>query len=240
MGLPSVVSFFINLLPSLLRITIHRTRHSSTLLNLVSSMSFLKFLVPNVPRSVLRQAGLGSRRQTIATKPSWPPTRIRFNSTQPHLPKPNNSLTGRLKDLSKRYGRAAIVVYLGISAIDFAIAFAAVHSLGAQRIGAYEDKFFRIVKDWTGYKKTTVNQVQQASEEVVQDTASQAKDTAGIGKGSLWTEAVIAYGIHKALFIFIRIPITVAITPPIVKALVRRGWKIGPAAAAAQATKSIK
>lgn len=87
------------------------------------------------------------------------------------------------------------------------------------------------MKAWTGYKKTTVNQVQQASQDVVQDTADQAHQATGrVVKASLWTEAVIAYGIHKALFIFIRVPITVAVTPAIVKGLVKRGWKIGPAA----------
>lgn len=195
-------------------------------------MSFLRCLMPSVPRSVLRYTSICNHRQ-ILTKTLRNSRQIRFNSTAATTPgKPDTSLSGKLKQLSKKYGRAAIVVYLGISAIDFGIAFAAVHSLGAKRIGAYEDKFFRVVEDWTGYKKTTVNQVEQASENgAVQDdtTSPQTAAAAGVGKGSIWTEAAIAYGIHKALFIFIRIPITVAITPSIVKALVRRGWKIGPA-----------
>lgn len=166
------------------------------------------------------------------------PKQIRFNSTQPPT-KPDTSLTGRMKDLSKKYGRAAILVYLGISLIDFGVAFAAVHALGTDRIGSYEDALFRTIKDWTGYKKKTVNQVQQATEDVVQDTASQAQEASGTGKASLWTEVVIAYGIHKALFIFIRIPVTVAITPAIVKGLVKRGWKIGPAAASAAKPKTV-
>ncbi|CCG80620.1 putative Peptide alpha-N-acetyltransferase Nat2 [Taphrina deformans PYCC 5710] len=155
---------------------------------------------------------------------------VRFNSSNLST-KPDNSLTGKIKELSRKYGRAALGVYLGISLVDFGVAFAAVHSLGTERIGAYEDAFFKTIKEWTGYKKTTVNQVQQASEGVVEDTAAQAHQKTGAGKASLWTEVVIAYGIHKALFIFIRVPITVAITPSIVKGLVKRGWNIGPAAA---------
>lgn len=190
---------------------------------------------------------MGSIRHSLQASPTRfrrpqfrPPTmtkQIRLNSqlSSTTSPKTDTSLTGKLKELSRKYGRAAIAVYFGISLIDYGVAFAAVHALGTERIGAYEDALFSTMKDWTGYKKKTVNQVQQALEGVVQDTASQAHEATGggggAGKASLWTEAVIAYGIHKALFIFIRIPVTVAITPSIVKSLVKRGWKIGPASA---------
>ena len=40
----------------------------------------------------------------------------------------------------------------------------------------------------------------------------------GIG---IWTELALAYAIHKSL-IFIRVPITAAVTPKVVKML--RGW----------------
>jgi hypothetical protein len=42
----------------------------------------------------------------------------------------------------------------------------------------------------------------------------------------IWTQLLIAYGVHKSLF-FIRIPITLAITPKVVKTLRGWGWKIG-------------
>lgn len=42
----------------------------------------------------------------------------------------------------------------------------------------------------------------------------------------IWTQLLLAYGVHKSL-IFIRIPITVAITPKVVKTLRGWGWKIG-------------
>lgn len=41
-----------------------------------------------------------------------------------------------------------------------------------------------------------------------------------------WAEFAIAYTIHKS-FIFIRLPITAAITPPIVKVLRGWGFKVG-------------
>ncbi|KAL6715062.1 DUF1279 superfamily [Lecanora helva] len=43
---------------------------------------------------------------------------------------------------------------------------------------------------------------------------------------SIWTQLALAYAIHKS-FIFIRVPITVAITPKVVKVLRGWGWDIG-------------
>ncbi|KAF9578762.1 hypothetical protein BGW38_005282, partial [Lunasporangiospora selenospora] len=56
----------------------------------------------------------------------------------------------------------------------------------------------------------------------------------------LWSVFVIAYGIHKLLVPF-RVVATGAITPPLVKWLVKRGWikgvaKSAPKAAAATST----
>lgn len=45
----------------------------------------------------------------------------------------------------------------------------------------------------------------------------------GIG---LWTELALAYAIHKS-FIFIRVPLTAAVTPKVVKVLRGWGWDIG-------------
>jgi len=43
---------------------------------------------------------------------------------------------------------------------------------------------------------------------------------------ALWTQFVLAYAIHKS-FIFIRVPLAVAITPKVVKTLRSWGWQIG-------------
>lgn len=207
-------------------------------------MSSFSFLMPNVPRTV--------RRYITRTVPRTPsrnlriPGQIRHNSTatSPIPPKKDTSLGGKIKDLSRKYGKAAVFVYLGISLVDFGVAFAAVHSLGTERIGAYEDAAFKKIKEWTGYSRSQVNQVQQAMDEVVttvdETTKSPSQATVTGNKSSLWTEIVIAYGIHKALFIFARVPITVAITPSIVKGLVKRGWKIGPQVQPHVAVKSTK
>lgn len=184
-------------------------------------MSTLRFLLPrrpfNIPKHVPRRIS-----------PQFP----RYNSTLP-TPK-DTSLSGKLKELSRKYGKAAIGVYLGISLIDYAFAFLLVHQLGATRIAAYEDSIYRKIRQWTG-KEDTMTKIQQSSRDVINSAAETIDETFGTNyeeprKSGIWTEAVIAYGIHKALFIFIRVPVTVAITPSIVKTLVKRGWKIGPAA----------
>lgn len=79
---------------------------------------------------------------------------IRYNSSKPngshhdptpHLgsPEPAQSLSQKLKALSKEYGWAALGVYLGLSALDFPFCFLAVRLLGTDRIGHYEE----VVKD---------------------------------------------------------------------------------------------
>jgi len=42
----------------------------------------------------------------------------------------------------------------------------------------------------------------------------------------VWTELALAYAIHKS-FIFIRVPLTAAVTPKVVKMLRGWGWDIG-------------
>lgn len=43
---------------------------------------------------------------------------------------------------------------------------------------------------------------------------------------AIWTQLALAYAIHKS-FIFVRVPLTAAVTPNVVKVLRRWGWDIG-------------
>lgn len=43
---------------------------------------------------------------------------------------------------------------------------------------------------------------------------------------AIWTQLALAYAIHKS-FIFVRVPLTAAVTPKIVKVLRGWGWNIG-------------
>ena len=57
------------------------------------------------------------------------------------------------------------------------------------------------------------------------EVAEAEKTNAG-AEASIWTQLVLAYAIHKS-FIFIRVPLTAAITPKVVKTLRSWGWNIG-------------
>lgn len=46
------------------------------------------------------------------------------------------------------------------------------------------------------------------------------------GAAAIWTQLALAYAIHKS-FIFLRVPLTAAVTPKVVKILRRWGWDIG-------------
>ncbi|EMG50032.1 putative N-terminal peptidyl-methionine acetyltransferase [Candida maltosa Xu316] len=152
---------------------------------------------------------------------------FRFQSTTTTR-KPQN-----MKQLMKEYGYPALAVYLGLSCIDLPICYVLVHSMGQEKIEVYENK----IKQVFGYgvseeelaKKQEINRIQKQVE------ASETPDTPNQESKSVvsyllsqfsWTEFAIAYGIHKSL-IFIRLPITAAITPGVVKLLRGWGFRIG-------------
>ncbi|KAG4305171.1 hypothetical protein PORY_001341 [Pneumocystis oryctolagi] len=124
------------------------------------------------------------------------------------------SFSKRLKYLMRRYGATAASVYLGISVIDFAISWGVVKSLGFTAIKFYE-KILLEIERHTGWR-------------LKRNTASLSanKESTEYESPSIWTEIAIAYGIHK-LLILIRVPLTAALTPPLVRILNQRGWSIG-------------
>lgn len=131
----------------------------------------------------------------------------------------------------KEYGYPALAVYLGLSCIDLPICYVLVHSMGQEKIEVYENK----VKQTFGYgisdeelkKKQEINKIQQDIESQGETTSENSGSMVSyILSQFSWTEFAIAYGIHKSL-IFIRLPITAAITPGIVKLLRGWGFRIG-------------
>ncbi|CCJ28955.1 unnamed protein product [Pneumocystis jirovecii] len=111
-------------------------------------------------------------------------------------------------------GAAAASVYLGISMLDFALSWAIVKSLGSTAIKSYE-KILLEIEHRTGWrlKRSTTSLLEN-------------KDNTEHESPSIWTEIAIAYGIHK-LLILVRVPLTAAFTPPLVRILNQRGWFIG-------------
>ncbi|KAK2750223.1 hypothetical protein FQN55_002368 [Onygenales sp. PD_40] len=152
--------------------------------------------------------------------------------------------SARMKKLSREYGWSALGVYLALSALDFPFCFAAVRLLGVERIGHYEHVIVEGVKGvlapiWPVGKleKEEGGDMAMATATATAGGAvgeSQAYDHGVLeadaknksGEASLWTQLALAYAIHKS-FIFIRVPLTAAVTPKVVKTLRRWGWDIG-------------
>jgi hypothetical protein len=170
--------------------------------------------------------------------------RLRNAAEADPLAKPDSelSLSQRLKKLSREYGWSAVGVYFALSALDFPFCYLLVRVLGTDRIGEWEhavvsrvaplipqsvkDAFYN-AKNW--FRKTEV-------EYTGDDDVSDVIDAAGWGvqeaearmkkEASLGTQLALAYAIHKS-FIFIRIPLTAAVTPKVVSLLRGWGWNIG-------------
>lgn len=150
---------------------------------------------------------------------------FRFQSTAAKHAKPPKPATG-IKKLMQQYGYSALGVYLGISLIDLPICFVVVHSAGEDKIREIQDGFF----SWIGYNTDKSNDDNEAAESTEEND----------GKSStLVTEFALAYAIHKSL-VFVRLPLTAAITPWVVKRLQQWGFKIGTAAIIKAANKGPK
>jgi hypothetical protein len=156
--------------------------------------------------------------------------RVRWQST---ARKPSG-----IKALVKEYGYLALAIYFALSMIDLPIIYVMVHALGKEQIEVYENKAKQIfgygVSDEELQQRQAIDKVHEEVERA-SDPVSVAEAQAAQGQASVWlylrlqfswTEFAIAYGIHKSL-IFVRLPVTAAITPGIVKVLRRWGFKIG-------------
>ncbi|KAK5256928.1 DUF1279 superfamily [Cryomyces antarcticus] len=175
---------------------------------------------------------------------------VRYNSSKPPLdptphlgsPEPALSLSQRMRKLSREYGWSALGVYLLLSALDFPFCFLAVRWLGTDRIAHLEHIIVEAVWKVIEVPFPNLRQSKAAAQdavEVIQDTVDSTVREGGAGWGveeaearnksdqaSLWTQLVLAYAIHKS-FIFIRVPLTAAVTPKVVKVLRGWGWDIG-------------
>jgi len=84
-----------------------------------------------------------------------------------------------------------------------------------------EDEAYEVADH--GYKDAEkANSGAEASKYRTADTVT----ADGQRDAGIWTQLALAYAIHKT-FIFVRVPITAAITPKIVKTLRSWGWNIG-------------
>ncbi|CAK7211621.1 DUF1279 super [Sporothrix bragantina] len=150
------------------------------------------------------------------------------------------SLKQRIKKLSKEYGWTAVGVYFGLSLLDFPFCFLLVRTLGTDRVAAAEEYVVEHVKTvipesikerWRKYRAALKD---TKRENGVEEAEAQEGDGWGVKEAeernkhqaSLGTQLALAYAIHKS-FIFVRVPLTAAVTPKVVKVLRSWGWKIG-------------
>ncbi|KAL7780999.1 hypothetical protein V8C43DRAFT_247483 [Trichoderma afarasin] len=152
------------------------------------------------------------------------------------------SLSGRFKKLSREYGWSAVGVYFALSVLDFPFCFLLVRVVGTERIGQVEHYVVSAVSKfipesvrtrWNEWRESLKSEEKQ---HLGSNDISDKVEMAGWGvekaqqrnkeEASLATQLALAYAIHKS-FIFLRVPLTAAVTPKVVKVLRGWGWNIG-------------
>lgn len=165
---------------------------------------------------------------------------VRTLRTSP-IPPPNSGMppprVPHVRSVFYQYGYSGIVVYFIISTLDLAILFGLVHNLGEKKVIEVENS----VKEYFGIGKTSTDNYDKYGGKIddIDDIGFTKKHQTSNNTNSkdleldrnrttLLTEFGIAYTLHRSLF-FVRIPLTLAITPLVVKILQRRGYNIGKA-----------
>ncbi|KIK97218.1 hypothetical protein PAXRUDRAFT_825158 [Paxillus rubicundulus Ve08.2h10] len=137
------------------------------------------------------------------------------NDNGPSLP-PDATVSQRLKHLVKSYGCYALGMYLVLSALDFTIAFAGVNLLGAEQVSQVAACVKGVVLGFIHRKP-----LEDGKDGIDSTTADQG------GQEGLYAMLVLAYTIHKTLFLPVRVGLTAALTPKMVGWLRMRGWAGG-------------
>lgn len=178
---------------------------------------------PLLPTSSLR---LTSKPLRSTSKSLWPTSSrlcplfpVRFTSTttpnpQSNLP-PDATLSQRLKHLIKSYGWYALGVYLVLSALDFGVAFVGVNLLGAEYVSHAVTSIKSFIFDFLPTRPP-----EPGLDEIDNIHPPQAQS----GQEGFYAILVLAYTIHKTLFLPVRVGLTAAFTPRLVGWLGRRGW----------------
>ncbi|POY73961.1 hypothetical protein BMF94_3004 [Rhodotorula taiwanensis] len=240
---------------------------------------------PTGPRSFFWSSSSSSRADSSSSSTSSSSSHEHEQSKDNSNAEPDDPqkipLTQKVKYLFRKYGWTTLVVYLGLSAVDFGLCFLVIYSVGADRVRHAEDWVLeklhwrrrsedrldagsagspREIRDGN-YLQRTVEGLSHRAEarhakhlkgaeahpspaaaeaiargESTAEVARIERESAqGGGKskyGTIATTAVLAYAIHKTLFLPVRVGITVAITPKVVRMLQGWGWKVGMAAGA--------
>ena len=147
---------------------------------------------------------------------SYAPLRTTSPSPGPLEPPPSAPLTARLKHLIKSYGWYALGVYITLGTIDFGVAFALINFFGAEHVGQL-----------TAFVKAHVLGMLGREPAPVEPGKENSTDA---GSESLYAMVVLAYTVHKTLFLPFRAGLTIALTPRLVRWLHAKGWAGGAGA----------
>ncbi|RHZ64233.1 hypothetical protein Glove_326g129 [Diversispora epigaea] len=142
----------------------------------------------------------------------------------------NLNMMDRFKLLTKKYGASAIVIYFIISTLDLGLTIILIQSGGADRVKRIEDWFTKTFGTKISFKRNKKkiipeNNNNDNNNEIIKENQKTNK-VAERSSPSWASILVISYGIHK-LLLPLRIGLTAASTPPIVKKLRKMGWNIG-------------
>lgn len=139
---------------------------------------------------------------------------------------PRMGLYQRLKTMMKQYGWWAVGVYMIMSGIDCSLTFLAIHFYAGEQVGELEALLSKwlgpVIKKLKGGDEPKENAIVGYVKKwfVVEEKNSEFE----LLLARLSTEFVLAFAIHKTIMLPVRAGITLMITPPIVRWLVKRGW----------------
>lgn len=191
----------------------------------------LRALVPRVSAPLLPVTGIRPGALTHAPR-SGPRIRLfshspaRLTTSPPPLSQqdPRTSLpkdatfSQRLKHLIKSYGWYALGMYAILGVLDFGVAFLGIQLIGADHVA----RFAGLVKDAIAgilHSKPA----EPGMDEVDHTNGGHA----AAGHEGLYAMIVLAYTVHKTLFLPLRVGLTAALTPRLVGWLSQRGWAGG-------------
>jgi hypothetical protein len=136
---------------------------------------------------------------------------------------------GKLKELTRKYGWATVVVYFLFSAVDFGACFFLINLVGAEHVRKGQDYVLDALVYGTTKREDVLSQAHEHSghgvlgflktwrqKHQLEDAENESNNRKS-GSSSLWATAVLAYGIHKTLLLPVRLGLTAAATPAIVK-----------------------
>ncbi|EKM54349.1 uncharacterized protein PHACADRAFT_258149 [Phanerochaete carnosa HHB-10118-sp] len=199
--------------------------------NIILRIPVLRSLLPRVSRPLLpiTRLAVATEPQITLTRPGGrvstrllhhSSSRLSSSSSRDSSPGPDNNLppdatlSQRLKHLIKSYGWYALGVYFLLSVADFTVAFAAVNILGAEHVA-------RVA---VSAKEVFAGLLPSRPAEPGRDEMDSASHAGSGGSEGIWAMVVLAYTIHKTLFLPVRVGLTAAVTPRLVGWLRSRGW----------------